>query len=184
MKTLLVISSLTVLGVATAGVAAVADTPAPVRRSVIRAAEISIKQRLSGLFPDMAQSVTGDPRGVYLDGYGAVFTAEMEPVTDGTMMMHAVLRPDEKAAVLAKKKARIPEIRKAMKETLVETAASLDPVPLDEQVVLEIIIDRFLWEDGSGYPAELMVQASRRKLLDLKRNNNAGIDTVIRLTER
>ncbi len=120
MKTLLVISSLTVLGVATAGVAAVADTPAPVRRSVIRAAEISIKQRLSGLFPDMAQSVTGDPRGVYLDGYGAVFTAEMEPVTDGTMMMHAVLRPDEKAAVLAKKKARIPEIRKAMKESLVK----------------------------------------------------------------
>lgn len=184
MKTLLVISSLTVLGVATVAVAAVADTPTPVRRSVIRAAEISIKDRLSRVFPDMPLSVTGDPRGVYLDGYGVVFTAEMEPVTDGTMLMHPLLRPDEKAAVLAKKKARIPEIRKAMKETLVETAASLDPVPLDEQVVLEVIIDRFLWEDGAGYPAEIMVQAPRRKLVDLKRNNNAGIDTVIKITER
>lgn len=183
MKTLLVISSLTVLGVSAA---AIADTSAPVRRSVIRAAEIGIKGRLSHVFPDMAQALTGDPRGVYLEGYGAVFTAEMEPISDGTMMMHALLRPDEKAAVLAKKKARIPEIRKAMKETLVETAASLDPVPLDEQVVLEVIIDRFYWEDGSGYPAELMVQAPRRKLLELKRANatEAALDAAIKLTER
>lgn len=182
-KTVLLISSLTFLGMVAA--AAIADTPAPgVRRSVIRSAEISIKERLSRVFPDMPLSVTGDPRGIYLDGYGAVFTAEMEPVSDGTMMMHAILRPDEKAAVLTKKKARIPEIRKAMKETLVETAASLDPVPLDEQVVLEVIIDRFIWEDGSGYPAEIMVQAPRRKLLDLKRSGNAGIDSVIKLTER
>jgi len=50
-------------------------------------------------------------------------------------------------------------------------------------VVLEVVIDRFLWEDGKGYPAELIVQAPRRKLLDIKHANGAGMD-AIRLTQR
>ncbi len=189
MKNLLLVSSLAVVGVAFLGAAAgaVADTP-PVRRAVIRAAERSLKDRLVRIFPDTPISVTGDPRGVYIDGYGAIFTAEMQPVSDGTSLMNSVLRPDDKVQVIAKKKARIPELKKAMKEALVETAASLDPVPLDEQVVLEVVIDRFLWEDGSGYPAELIVQAPRRKLLDLKRSGNVGgaaaLDAAIKLTER
>lgn len=175
---------LSAAALATAG--ASADTPATVRRSVIRSAELSLNERLARIFPDTPVAVTGQVRGVYLDGYGAVFTAEMNPVSDGTSLMHAVLRPDEKTQVLIKKKARIPELKKAMKEALVETAASLDPVPLDEQVVLEVVIDRFLWEDGSGYPAELLVQAPRRKLLELKRagNNPAALDAAIKLTER
>jgi len=183
MKTLLLVSSLAVVGVA---VAAVADTPAPVRRPVIRAAERSLKDRLVRIFPDTPISVTGEPRGVYIDGYGAIFTAEMQPVSDGASLMNSTLRPEEKAQVIAKKKARIPQLEKAMKEALVETAASLDPVPLDEQVVLEVVIDRFLWEDGSGYPAELIVQAPRRKLLDLKRSAGgaAALDAAIKITER
>lgn len=181
MKTLLVAACLAAL--ATAG--AIADAPAQVRRSVIRAAEISLNDRLAKIFPDTPLSVTGQVRGVYIDGYGAVFTAEMNPVSDGTSLMHSVLRPEEKVQVKAKKIARIPELKKAMKEALVETAASLDPVPLDDQVVLEVVIDRFLWEDGSGYPSELLVQAPRRKLLELKRAGNASaLDAAIKLTER
>jgi hypothetical protein len=182
MKNLLLISSLTVVGVA---VGAVADSPPPVRRAVIRAAELSLKDRLVRIFPDAPISVTGEPRGVYIDGFGAIFTAEMQPVSDGASLMHSILRPEEKAQVIAKKKARIPELEKGLKQALVETAASLDPVPLDEQVVLEVVIDRFLWEDGSGYPAELIVQAPRRKLLDLKRAGSpAALDAAIKLTER
>ena len=49
----------------------------------------------------------------------------------------------------------MPELEKALKEALVETGAALDPVPLDEQVVLEVVLDRFLWEDGAGYPARV-----------------------------
>ncbi len=175
---------LSAAALATAG--AIADAPPQVRRSVIRAAEISLNDRLARIFPDTPIAVTGQVRGVYIDGFGAVFTAEMNPVSDGTSLMHAVLRPDEKAQVKAKKIARIPELKKGMKEALVETAASLDPVPLDDQVVLEVVIDRFLWEDGSGYPSELLVQAPRRKLLDLKRagNSASALDAAIKLTER
>jgi hypothetical protein len=186
MKSLLLVTSLAVLGVVVLGGAAgaVADTPT-VRRSVIRTAELGLKERLLRIFPDNQFSVIGEPRGVYLDGYGAVFTAEMQPVSDGTSLMHSILRADEKVQVKAKKIASIPVLKKAMKEALVETGASLSAVPLDEQVVLEVVIDRFLWEDGSGYPAELLVQAPRRRLVEIKTSGNmAGLDSVIKLTER
>ncbi len=165
---------------ATAG--AIADTPA-VPRTAIRAAELSLDERLQRIFPDTPSALVGTTRGIYLEGYGAVFTAEMEPVTDGTSLMNSVLRPEQKVEVLKKKVGRIPDLRKAMESALVETAASLDSVPLDEQVVLEVVIDRFLWEDGKGYPAELMVQAPRRKLLDIKHANGAGME-AIRVTQR
>ena len=179
MRTLTLAGFVIALG-ATAG--AIADTPA-VPRAAIRAAELSLDERLSRTFPDNPSALVGTARGIYLEGYGAVFTAEMEPVTDGTSLMNSTLRPEQKVEVLKKKVNRIPDLRKAMENALVETAASLDPVPLDEQVVLEVVIDRFLWEDGKGYPAELIVQAPRRKLLDIKHANGAGMD-AIRLTQR
>ncbi len=181
MKTLFVAASLAAIATA----AAIADAPASVPRAVIRAVERSLDDRLSRIWPDTQFARVSPTRGVYLDGYGAVFTAEMNPVSDGTSLMHSILRPEEKAQVKAKKIARMPELKKAMKETLVEIAASIDPVPLDEQVVLEVVIDRFLWEDGTGYPAEMIVQAPRRRLVELKHSGNlAGLDAMIKLTER
>jgi hypothetical protein len=180
MRTLFLAASLAVLGIA-AG--AVADAPV-VRRPVIRAAEMSLDDRLSRIWPDTPIARVSPTRGVYLDGFGAVFTAEMNPVSDGTSLMHSTLRPEEKVQVKAKKIARMPELKKALKEALIDTAASLDPVPLDEQVVLEVVIDRFVWEDGAGYPAELIVRAPRRKLLELKHANGVGMDAAIQLTER
>ena len=100
MKTLLVVSSLTILGVA-AG--AVADTPT-VRRAVIRAAEVSLNDRLARIFPDTQLAVTSQTPASTSMAIGAVFTAKMNPVSDGTSLMHSILRPDEKAQVLARRK--------------------------------------------------------------------------------
>ncbi len=180
MKTLPVVLSLAVLGCA-AG--AVAEAPG-VSRPVIRAAEMGLDDRLSHVWPDTPVSLVSRTRGVYLDGYGAVFTAEMIPVNDGTSLMHAVLRPEEKALVKQKKIARMPELKTVLKKALIDAAASLDPVPLDEQVVLEVIIPRYDWEDGAGSPSELIVQAPRRKLLELKSSKGVGMDAAIKLTER
>jgi hypothetical protein len=181
MKTLLLVTSLVVLGT-TAG--AIAEAPA-VSRPAIRSVEQSLDERLSRIWQDTPMSLVSRTRGVYLDGYGVVFTADMNPVSDGISLMNTRLQPQQKAQVLQKKIARIPELRKALKEALVNTAVTLDPVPLDEQVVLEVILRRFDWEEGpAGYPAEMIVQSTRRKLLDVKHANGVGLDAAIRLTER
>jgi hypothetical protein len=162
--------------------AAVADTAAHVNRAVIRSVEISLDDRLSAMWPDVHASV--HPRGVYLDGYGAVFTVEMNTASDGVGLMSTILTPQMKVQVKQKKIDRMPQLQKALEQALVDVAASLDPIPLDEQVVIEVDLLRYTWEDGAGYPAELLVQGTRRKLLDVKRANGAGMDAAVRVTER
>jgi hypothetical protein len=165
-----------------AAAAAVADTAAHVNRAVIRSVEINLDERLSVIFPDVHASV--HPRGVYLDGYGAVFTLEMNTASDGVGLMSPNLTPQMKLQVKQKKIERMPQLQKALAQALVDAAASLDPVPLDENVVIEVDLLRYTWEDTPAYPAELLVQSTRRKLLDVKRANGAGLEAAVRVTER
>jgi hypothetical protein len=165
-----------------AAAAAVADTAAHVNRAVIRSVEINLDERLSVIFPDVHASV--HPRGVYLDGYGAVFTLEMNTASDGVGLMSPNLTPQMKLQVKQKKIERMPQLQKALSQALLDAAASLDPVPLDENVVIEVDLLRYTWEDTPGYPAEVMVQSTRRKLLDVKRANGVGLEAAVHITER
>ena len=98
--------------------------------------------------------------------------------------MTTILTPQKKEQVKKTKIDRMPQLRKALSQALGDAAASLDPVPLDEQAVIEVDLLRYTWEDGAGYPAEVLVQSTRRKLLDVKRANGVGLDAAVRITER
>jgi hypothetical protein len=172
-------ASLSVFAVAAAG----AITPARVSRPVLRAMEMSLDDRLGKMWADNPLAVVGHTRAVYLDGYGAVFTVELSLAYDGISLMHNTLNAQDKAAVVKKKSERLPQLKKAMEEALVDSAASLDPLPSAEQVVIEVILDRYDWEDKPSYPAELIFQGTRQKLLDVKRANGAGMELAIRVSE-
>jgi hypothetical protein len=165
---------------------AAADSPR-VGRPMIRSLEKSLDERLGRLWPDNPVAVVGATRGVYLDGIGAVFTAELNTASEGISLMHTSLTPKEKETIHRQKIDRVPQLKKVLEQALVETAGSLDPVPLDEQVVIQVILDRFTWEEAGGYPAELIVQSSKRKLLDLKRAGanppSTALEAAIRVTE-
>jgi hypothetical protein len=185
MKKLIAVPSILMAAlVAISAAAAVADTAARVNRSVMRSVELSLDERLSKIWPDTPMALTSHTRGVYLDGYGAVFTSEMNTASDGVGLMTTNLTQQMKTQVKQKKIDRMPQLQKALAQALVDAAASLDPVPLDENVVIEVDLLRYSWEDGAGYPAELLVQSTRRKLLDVKRANGVGLDAAVRVTER
>jgi len=172
------------LVLATLAFAGVVESVAHVNRAVIRSVEISLDERLSRLWPDTPMLLTSRTRGLYLDGYGAVFTLEMNTASDGVGLMTTTITPQKKIQVKQTKIERMPQLQKALSLALVDAAASLDPVPLDEQVVIEVDLLRYSWEDGAGYPAEVLVQSTRRKLLDVKRANGAGLEAAVHVTER
>jgi hypothetical protein len=184
MKKLIALPSVLVVTLVaiSAAAAAVADTH--VSRSVIRSVEISLDERLSRIWPDTPISVTSHTRGLYLDGYGAVFTVEMSTASDGVGLMSTNLTSQAKSQIKQKKIERVPQLQKVLEQALVDAAASLDPVPLDEQVVIEVDLTRYSWEDGTGYPAEMLVQSTRRKLLDVKHANGVGLEAAVHITER
>jgi hypothetical protein len=145
--------------------------------------EKSLDERIARLWPDNPLALTGRARGIYLEGYGAVFTTEINTASEGISLMHTSLTQQEKDHVHHLKIDRVPQLKKVLEDALVESAAALDSVPLDEQIVIEVDLDRYTWEAAGGYPAEILLQATRRKLLDVKQAKGAGMDLAIRITE-
>jgi hypothetical protein len=116
-------------------------------------------------------NLLGGTRGIYIDGFGAVFTAELNLVSGPTL---SPFRPEiskqEIAALKQRKLERIPYLRQIMREMMVNFANALDMVPANEQIVLAVSLFHFRWEDSAGLPTQILMQASRQVLLNAKGN--------------
>src|ERR1700722_12406620 len=121
----------------------------------------------------------GPTRGVYLEGYGVVFSSELcLIVTPNVNPFHQVFTAQEKACIHERKLQRLPLLKQDMREMLIASAVSLENLPPSEQVVLAVTLFRYSWEDSSGLPAQIVMQAERQKLL-----SNATRETAIRTVE-
>jgi hypothetical protein len=56
-------------------------------------------------------------------------------------------------------------------------------VPPDEQIVLVAFLSHFPWEDISGLPVQIMVQGSKKKLMEAQREGGAALEAAIRATQ-
>ena len=158
-----------------------ADSPR-VSRTLIVSMEKRLDDRITRLWEDNPLSVVGLTRGIYLDGYGAVFTAEVNPAVQPLTLMNPILTPADKTNFHKKKLERVPQLKKALMTALADTAASLDPIPGTEQVVISVSLTRYTWEDMTGIPVQIMVQGEKKKLIDAQRTGT-GLESVVRLTE-
>jgi hypothetical protein len=129
---------------------------------------------------DNSHTLIGLTRGVYLEGVGAVLTAEVIVVNAPVNIMHPLPTKEEIVQMRKKKLERIPILKRVLKDALVAAAASLETIPPDEQVVIAVIVPRFKFEDSAGLPSQITVQASKRKLMESK---GAALDALIRVTE-
>jgi len=161
-----------------------ATDPPRVSRTTLIGTEENLDNRFRQLWSDNAYALPGPTRGVYLDGYGVVFTAEVNLVTGPLIhMFHPTATPEEITAHHATKLKRLSEFRKALQTALLNAAVSLDSVPDDEQVVLVGMLAKYPWEDLSGLPRQILVQGQKKKLVEAKKNNASNLTDVIRVIE-
>jgi hypothetical protein len=165
-----------------AAVRAAASTPR-VSRAILVPMERSLDERIQRLWADNPLALIGATRGVYLDGYGAVFTSEVNMVPEGISLMHLRLTPQDKQLVQQKQVERLPQLKKTLMQALVDSSASLDPVPGDEKIVMAVVLDHYPWEPPHVIPDQIMFQAAKSKLLEVKRAGGAGMEAAIRVTE-
>jgi hypothetical protein len=161
---------------------AASDSPR-VTRAILSPMEKSLDNRIQRLWDDNPLGLLGSTRGVYLEGYGAVFTVEMSLAAGPISLMHTSFSKDDKEKLRAKKAERLPLLLKSMRTALMETAASLDTVPAEEQIVIAVFFPRYPEEDTRGLPAEVTLTGQKKKLLDAKRAGGTGLDSAIRVTE-
>jgi hypothetical protein len=124
--------------------------------------------------------VLAHTQGVYLDGYGMVFTTEVD------LNPYAApnpFRPKYSEADLNKlrdqKMNRIGMLKKKMVESLVAMAQNLETVPANEQVALAVTIPYYVWEKSTGMPTQILIQAPKSAL----RTGGATLESALKVQE-
>jgi len=167
---LLCLTALLVAGYATAGGPSYTLEPI-VSISALQKIEKATNDRFA---PDAGDpwALLGDARGTYLPGYGGLFTFEMslvnvQPITP----FHMTVTPQEIKTVHERKIKKLVVLKSAMRELMLQSAASLSTLPPTEQITFEAYLIAFSFEDRTGLPRRLTMTASRQKLLDAVANH-------------
>jgi hypothetical protein len=152
-----------------------ADSP-KVNRAMIEAMQQSMDRKLAGIWPQDPAEVLGLSQGAYIQGYGAVFLGEVNAApTAGFSPFHPSASPDEIRRTHEKKMQRLTAIRSAIRSILMDSARSLDGVPADEQVTVGLSLFYWKWENRDGLPAQIVMHAPRRVLLQSASAEQASI---------
>jgi len=159
---------------------------APVNRGLIEAVEVGINKRIEAMFPGEQFVLLGHTHGVYLDGFGCVFTSRVNLAEGpGPSPFLRQLPESARAALHKKKLERLPILRTAMRDMLMSAAIGIDPVPPQEKMVLSVSLIYMHHEDTAGLPTQIVMQAPRRALLNLlnQKGDKAALEAAIQVRE-
>ena len=104
----------------------------------------------------------GTARTLYLPGYGAVVTQEVSLIVTPTITpFHQSITPQEVVKVHQQKIERLPLMRQTMKDMWAHTAATLNMIPSNEQIVVAVRLLYKSWEDTKGLPGQILLKGTR-----------------------
>src|SRR5436190_21816893 len=132
-----------------------------------RPLEKRFDQRLGTLFgADDPLDLLGDTRGVYVEGFGLVFTTEASLiVTPTTNPFRQTISKELADSVRKRKIERLPFLKAAMKEMMSNIGRTFVQIPDDQQVVLIVRFYYASWEDLTGMPSEVVMRADRKSAI-------------------
>lgn len=131
-----------------------------VTREALAAVEKGFDGRIASLGQEEPFDLLGNTRGIYLEGFGVVFTTELSPiVTPSISPFRPTISKEMVERIHQKKLERIPLLKQAMREMLVSSAAALGALPANEQIALGVTLLYYSWEDRSGLPSQIVMQA-------------------------
>lgn len=155
-----------------------AGDPAPVPRVAAPSADIQQVPRkvfatLEGKFDSSLQELggadvqlLGGTRGLYLAGYGAVFTTELSlAYPPARTPFHYQISALEIKGLHERKLKHLPLVRQAMRDMIMASGKSLDSVPMEEQIVVSVRLLYLPYEDTSGLPSEIFMKADRKSAI-------------------
>ena len=148
----------------------------------VRNIERAIDRRFDNYSVSDPMELLGGTHGVYLEGTGAVFTSEVNLVQGPALSpMHQEISKEEIAKVRERKKARLPELRKLMQDSLVSSATAMASMPPQEEVVYGVTMFYMPWEDQAGLPHQIVMRAKRQVLVDYEKGTLKSLETAVRM---
>lgn len=140
-----------------------AGSPALSMRQAVSDEEKHLDTKLSQVGGKDKVYILGLARGLYLAGYGTVFTQEIDLIeSPHANPFHQQITPQEAAAVHQRKLENLAALRKALRDLWTDAAAALSPMPDNEQVVVAVRLLYQPWEDRSSLPSQIVLKGSRK----------------------
>ncbi|HEV2447756.1 MAG TPA: hypothetical protein VGS58_17615 [Candidatus Sulfopaludibacter sp.] len=107
----------------------------------------------------------GATRGVYLEGFGTIFSVELDLIQSPTINpFHRQILKEEVDATHSRKLKQLPLLEKAVQNQMMSAARSLDAVPANEQFVMVVRLDYQNWENTAGLPGQILLRADRKSV--------------------
>ena len=170
------------IGLAAFAALAMAGSPERPHISRVEVANLEkiINTQLAGMFPDEPWLILGFTRGIYIDGVGVVFSADVNLATGPTVSPFNPSLPKEVVAAHHDKKvSRLPKLRDTMYAIVRSLTTFLPGMPADEQVVFAVTLYRYPWEIPNGIPTQIVMHVQRAKLLEAVAKNTPMNSTVV-----
>jgi hypothetical protein len=124
------------------------------------------------------------PSAIYIDGYGVVFTTEVNLSYSRLPDPFAqTFSPEERARTRAAELQDLPILRNEMRQLLLRSSVTLDTLPPNEQIVVGVKISFQSWQDKTGFPQQIVMLGQKSKLMDAKMGR-ASADSAIRVQEQ
>jgi hypothetical protein len=157
--------------------------PARITLAKVVNTQTLISTQLAAMYPEEPWFLIGPTRGLYLDGTGVIFSAEINLATGPSLSpFKQTITKEEIAHHRDKKETRLPILRKRMYTIVGSMASYMEMLPNNEEFVLAVTLLRYPWEEAAGMPSQIIMRAPRGKLVEAQRQN-AGPETVIRKQE-
>jgi hypothetical protein len=142
----------------------------------LKAVEASINDRVRSNIND-PYDLLGPARGTYLEGYGAVFTVEMDLVAASPLNLSPFKQSisEKEIADLHDRKARkVPGLKESMRDLMAKACKTLPALPSEENIVMEAFFFNYNWEQSRGLPHRIMLTARKQKLMDALNRHLTG----------
>lgn len=134
-----------------------------ITRQTFKPLEDDFNLKLSTFSPVEPVYMLGLTRGVYLQGYGAVFSVEMDLIQSPTVNpFHGAITKQDIGATHARKLKQLPLLQDAVRRQMIACAKALDAMPPDQQLVMVVRLDYQPWEDTDKLPAQILLTADRK----------------------
>jgi hypothetical protein len=162
---------------------AFAATDSSVSRKSIQAVEDNLNDAFRANTPD-PYNLLGTARGSYIPGYGTLFTVEMQLLyVTPPNPFRPVISPQELDSIHERKLKKLPVLREAMQNQMLNACKTMDGLPLNEHVAMEAILFSFSFENSKGLPQRIFMTAEKGKLLEAQASH-ADLATVIQEQDR
>jgi hypothetical protein len=137
-----------------------------VSRQAFAALEKDFDLKLTEIGGRDSLQLLGSTRGIYLAGYGTVFTNELSLAYPPAITpFHTQITDAEKQDLHKRKLAHLAPLREAVKQMVIAASKSLAAMPPNEQIVFSVRLLYLPYEITDGLPAEIVAKADRQSAM-------------------